>query len=134
MIVIGLILAGAASAIAIDVWLENTPAMISVQAFGHTWSQPVWVLVLVGVAVGFGGLLGLLIAATGARRAQRLRAERRSMLRDRERRERESAAVPAAAQPGSVTDSRVHATGAAPATAPRRRGLFRRGGQHAVRS
>ncbi len=139
MILIGLILAAAASAVAVDLWLENPHLMMTVQAFGHTWSQPMWVLLVTGVAVGFGGLVGLLMMGGGMRRSRRIRVERRAAMRDRELLARQPVAEPApapAAQPvvtGPAVGTMSEAEGA-PATPARRRGLFSRSGRHVARN
>lgn len=91
MVLIGVLLVGAASAVAADVWLENPDLMVTVQAFGRSWSAHFWALLVVGMAIGFAGLLGLLLTGKGSLRARRVRGERRSVLRERDRLERQVA-------------------------------------------
>jgi hypothetical protein len=85
MILFGFILIGAAVAIGIDVGMENTGVRLTITSFGHTFSQPPWVVVVVGAACGMVLLIGMSLMATGAARRRRLWLERRDALRQRDR-------------------------------------------------
>jgi hypothetical protein len=84
LLLIGLVFIGAAVAVGIDVWQENT-SNLSVVAFGHTFSQPPWVAIVVGAAAGALILLGLAMLFTGAASRRRLAAERRAAVKERDR-------------------------------------------------
>ena len=75
---------GAAVAVGIDVWRENN-AHLTVQGFGHTFSQPPWVVIVVGTVCGVLIVLGLAMLFSGAVSRRRLAAERRAAFRDRDR-------------------------------------------------
>jgi uncharacterized membrane protein len=81
---LGLIFIGAAVAAGIDVWREND-THLTVQGFGHTFSQPPWVVIVVGAVCGALILLGLAMFLSGAAARRRLVSERRAVLRDHER-------------------------------------------------
>ena len=85
MILVGFILVGAAVAIGIDLGMENTGARLSITSFGHTFSQPPWVVIVVGAACGMVVVIGMSMMATGAARRRRLWLERRDALRQRDR-------------------------------------------------
>jgi len=85
MILVGFILVGAAAALGIDVGMENTGARLSITSFGHTFSQPPWVVVVVGAACGMAVAVGITMMATGAARRRRRWLERRDALRQRDR-------------------------------------------------
>jgi hypothetical protein len=80
---LGLICIGAAVAAGIDVWRENN-THLTVQGFGHTFSQPPWVVIVVGAVCGALILLGLAMFLSGAMARRRLVGERRAALRERE--------------------------------------------------
>ena len=84
LLLLGLIFIGAAVAVGIDVWQENS-AHLTVQGFGHTFSQPPWVVIVVGAVCGALVLLGLALLFAGAASRRRLVAERRAAMRDRDR-------------------------------------------------
>jgi hypothetical protein len=84
LLLLGLVFIGAAAAVGIDVWQENN-AHLTVQGFGHTFSQPPWVVIVVGAVCGALIILGLMMLMGGAASRRRLGAERRSALRDRDR-------------------------------------------------
>jgi hypothetical protein len=84
LLLLGLVFIGAAVAVGIDVWRENS-ANLTVQGFGHTFSQPPWVAVVVGAACGALVLLGLAMVFRGVASRRRLAAERRAAFRDRDR-------------------------------------------------
>jgi hypothetical protein len=85
MILIGFIFVGAAVAIGVDVGMENSGARLSVEAFGHTFSQPPWVVVAVGAVFGAVALIGIGMMVRGTSRRRRLWVERRGALRQRDR-------------------------------------------------
>jgi hypothetical protein len=85
MILVGFILVGAAAALGIDIGMENTGARLSITSFGHTFSQPPWVVVVVGAACGMVVVIGMSIMGSGAARRRRLWLERRDALRQRDR-------------------------------------------------
>jgi hypothetical protein len=85
MILIGFILVGAAVAIGIDVGMENSGVRLSVTSLGHTFSQPPWVVVVVGAVCGMVVLIGMSMMTTGAARRWRRWLERRDALRQRDR-------------------------------------------------
>jgi hypothetical protein len=135
MILIGFIVVGAAVAVGIDIGTENSGARLSVEGFGHTVSQPPWVVLVVGAVCGAAALLGLSIMAKGAAHRRRLWLERRGALRqrdqlarqlvelraDRDRAQREGAVDTAKTQPGvnasgrkALTDELSHGPGDVP--------------------
>jgi hypothetical protein len=85
MILIGFILVGAAVALGIDIAMENSGARLSVEAFGHTFSQPPWVLLAAGAACGALVLIGLAAMGAGTARRRRLWMEHRGAIRQRDR-------------------------------------------------
>jgi hypothetical protein len=85
MILVGFILVAAAVALGIDIGMENTGARLSITSFGHTFSQPPWVVVVVGAACGMVLVIGMSMMATGAARRRRRWMERRDALRQRDR-------------------------------------------------
>jgi hypothetical protein len=85
MILIGFILVGAAVALGIDVAMENSGARLSVESFGHTFSQPPWVLLVVGAICGALVVMGLTAMGAGTARRRRLWRERRGAIRQRDR-------------------------------------------------
>ncbi len=86
LLLIGLVFVGAAVAVGIDVWRENsTHARLTVQAFGHTFSQPPWAVIVVGTVCGALIVLGLVSLYLGAAARRRLVAERRAAFRERDR-------------------------------------------------
>jgi hypothetical protein len=84
VVLIGLLLIGVVLAAGIDVWKENG-AHIKVQGFGHSFSQPPWVVLLVGAGCGVLLVIGLGLIARGVARSRRLRREHEEVLRDRDR-------------------------------------------------
>jgi hypothetical protein len=85
MILIGFILVGAAVALGVDVAMENSDARLSVVAFGHTFSQPPWVVLVVGAICGALVLIGLGAMGAGTARRRRLWREHRGAIRERDR-------------------------------------------------
>ncbi len=85
MILVGFILVGAAVALGIDIGMENTGVRLSITSFGHTFSQPPWVVFVVGAACGMVAVIGMSMVATGAARRRRLWLERRDAMRQRDR-------------------------------------------------
>jgi hypothetical protein len=85
MILIGFILAGAAVALGIDIAMENSGARLSVEAFGHTFSQPPWVLLAVGAVGGALVVVGLAAMGAGTARRRRLWRDHRGAIRQRDR-------------------------------------------------
>jgi biopolymer transport protein ExbB/TolQ len=85
MILVGFILVGAAVAIGIDIGMENTGARLSITSFGHTFSQPPWVVIVAGAVCGMVVVIGMSMMATGAARRRRRWLERRDALRQRDR-------------------------------------------------
>ena len=73
---LGLIFIGAAVAVGIDVWRENTNTHLAVQGFGHTFSQPPWVVIVVGAVCGALILLGLAMFLAGAAARRLCRTQR----------------------------------------------------------
>ena len=84
LLLLGVVFIGAAVAVGIDVWRENS-AHLTVQGFGHTFSQPPWVVIVVGAVCGALIVLGLVMLFGGAASRRRLATERRAALRDRDR-------------------------------------------------
>jgi len=95
LVLVGLIFIGAAVAVGVDVWRENS-AHVSVQAFGHAFSQPPWVVIVVGTVCGALIVLGLAMLLTGAAARRRLLVERRAAIRDRDRLAQQASAERAA--------------------------------------
>jgi hypothetical protein len=84
MILIGLIFIGAALTVGIDVWQQDSGHVL-VQGFGHTFSQPPWVVLVVGAVCGALLVLGLGLLDGASARGRRLRREHRALLRERDR-------------------------------------------------
>ena len=79
MIVIGLILLGAASAAAVVLGVQNQDGLLQVHALGYTWQwHPYW-LVVVGLGLAVVGAFGAAMIRAGAAYRRRLRHERREL-------------------------------------------------------
>ena len=86
LLLIGVLFVGAAVAVGVDVWRENgIHARLTVHAFGHTFSQPPWVAIVVGAGCGALIVLGLASLYSGAASRRRLAVERRAAFRERDR-------------------------------------------------
>jgi biopolymer transport protein ExbB/TolQ len=84
LVLLGLICVGAAVAVGIDVWQENSNHL-AVQGFGHTFFQAPWVAIVVGAVCGALIVVGLALFFAGAASRRRLVTDRRAAVRDRER-------------------------------------------------
>jgi len=84
MLLIGLLLFGAAAAVAMDALIENTSTM-SVLLFGRTFDVPLRGVLVIAAGVGLIAVLGVLFMRDAAARRARLRAERRDAMAARER-------------------------------------------------
>jgi hypothetical protein len=69
----GLVLIGGAAAVGIEVWRANS-ADVTVEAFGHTFSQPPWVTLAAGAACGAAAVLGLALLLSSSARDRGLHA------------------------------------------------------------
>src|SRR4051812_48641278 len=80
MVVIGLILFGAAAAGAAVLIVQNQDGAVEVNALGNTWQWDRYWLVVAGLALALAAALGMAMMARGAARARRLRRERAELL------------------------------------------------------
>jgi hypothetical protein len=103
MLVIGLIFIGAVLAVGMDVWQENNAHVVA-QGFGHTFSQPPWVVLVAGAACGALLVVGVALLAGANARRRRLYHEHLEVLRDVDRLAKEIDADRAACEGARTTD------------------------------
>jgi hypothetical protein len=85
MIVVGLILFGAALAAAAIGIVENRNLIIDVHALGQTWTVHAYWVLVAGAVITVVALVGLAMMKTGAARARWRRRERRALARENTR-------------------------------------------------
>jgi hypothetical protein len=85
VILIGFIIVAAVVALGVDIGMENSHSRLSIEAFGHAFSQRPWVVIVIGAVCGAMAIIGLSAMASGAARRRRLWLEHRGAVRERDR-------------------------------------------------